>query len=69
MKKLQWLRTPMVTLDVRFKCECCGAEVFHRIRVGPHFFLSADQLPEGWVVRTGEYFIRSYCPLHAMDAK
>jgi len=56
----------MVTLDVRFKCEICGEQLMHQIRVGPHFFLGADNMPDGWVAEVDEYCIRTWCPVHAM---
>jgi hypothetical protein len=59
----------MVTLEAKFKCETCGTEVFQQIRIGPNFFLGADQLPTGWVVFTEQYALRSWCPLHAMNSK
>lgn len=59
----------MVSLDVRFRCEECGLELMHKIRVGPHFFLGADQVPEGWLVNVSEYALKVYCPLHSSSAK
>jgi hypothetical protein len=54
----------MVTLEVKFKCEICGTVLMHELRIGPNFFLGADQVPVGWVVRVEEYAIRAYCPEH-----
>lgn len=55
----------MVTLEVKFKCEVCKVELMHELRIGPNFFLGADQVPEGWIVRVEEYAIKSWCPLHS----
>jgi hypothetical protein len=62
-------RTPMVYLDVKFTCEVCHVYVIRPIRVGPHFFLGADNMPEGWLVVPEEFAMRAWCPLHARDAK
>ena len=59
----------MVTLDVRFSCEVCKTWIIHQIRIGPHFFLGADNIPDGWVIRAEEYSMRAYCPLHTGEAK
>ena len=59
----------MVSLDVRFRCEVCRAELMHEVRVGPNFFLGADQMPEGWKVQVAEYTLKVWCPLHSGDAK
>lgn len=56
----------MVALDVRFKCDSCLREVVHTIRIGPNFFLGADQMPEGWRLDVqDEYTMRCFCPEHS----
>ena len=59
----------MVTLNVRFSCEICAKSIMHEIRVGPNFFLGADQIPDGWVIKVEEYSLRAYCGEHASQAK
>jgi hypothetical protein len=58
-------RNPMVTLEVKFKCDTCGVILMHEIRIGPNFFLGADQVPEGWKVHVEEYALKVWCPLHS----
>ena len=62
---MKWNRTPMVTLDVRFTCEVCKIEIMHKIRVGPHFFLGSDSIPDGWVLEVGEVYLKAWCSAHA----
>ena len=59
----------MVTLDVKFTCDSCKKEIIHSIRVGQNFFLGADNIPNGWIIETGEYFMKAWCPEHAMLSK
>jgi hypothetical protein len=62
-------RNPMVTLDVRFRCETCKTEIMNELRIGPNFFIGADQFPEGWKFHVEEYGLKVWCPLHTNDAK
>ena len=64
---MKFRRTPLVPLDVRFTCAMCGKQIFHQIRVGSHFFLGADDIPNGWSLETGEDFMKAYCPDHASN--
>jgi hypothetical protein len=56
----------MVTLEVRFTCETCKTFILHPIRVGPHFFLGSDNLPDGWRIEVSECAIKTWCPEHAL---
>lgn len=61
---MKFHRNPSVTLDVVFTCQVCRDTIIHPVRIGPHFFLGIDNIPNGWRIETDENSIRCFCSNH-----